>query len=995
MRSISGVAATKGPLIDDGAHLKYRPRAWKAARQAVTPEATPEKPFAAVEYLIRMPMPKHVQHSMATLFASIHPSAFDASFSSVSTDEGRGKPRYWPRRVLQGILSAPPDTASIIRIIPPVFLAVQAMHPKWATGTLRKLVEDLGECKMEVVLPVVVEQFLWLAETWAGESRGSGPEEAWAARMEELAGHYDRFLSAFVAFQPRMDHTSALISTVDREPLPQLIQHHIAGIVRHLVDTIRMREKQGDLASCSDVDTAETSKWRSSDAETNFTPLFSPALLKRLFSPAYLSSELCGALLAIPGMEQQMDGWHWDQCILLATRIGDKRLTKRCVYKKNALSIRDAADQQGHTTDGGQDIVPIPAGPRPRWEALDKLRISKTSSSRKLLEAVQPHIRPIGSTDSSSVIGGDVPAPLPKRTDLLAPHAWSMLLHQLSGVHQPRLSADDLVALASSVPIEDRFAATMTPIMRGLLERMRPMEAWKLWLALVRAESQCRAAAQAERDLGTAKHWHFKGLKQVEDHTGRYVDRIAFGLAVQIKAELEGLEGAVRMLDTWAWRPWMEASSSRATLPASKGPTANENQEILPDVIPNSIVLDTPNMNALLTVCKRCSSPSTAFRIWRAMYARYGVRPDSTSLTIILDIARYSRRREGVGERLREMARGFSLRGMRSGADDRDTMEATARSVGGDTSETHEYGQYDARGFARGDARVLLDGENGGWEGSEAPWQVARRIFRQVVLGNWPHLSDIKSPLELPPSAISSFFFPGDRPAQPHHSITSTSASISENGRTSKPSSQAALARRSQGPTTSRSSTNTLNLPLPYAKYTHLSLVPSTWHSFILLLGFRHLHAEIPVALAWMRALGVRPLRKTMAWAMVYVGEGEGPRRRIGREMVRDEEVLRRWLRDWVHEPRGGVEAGDGEGCGDGGEDGLAAEGSQGQIGLDGGMDRMSEQSSDAGAGGAQRSAEQAEDTLSDAEPLDSMVPSEEDVARLRKHIGGRLLSQD
>jgi hypothetical protein len=100
------------------------------------------------------------------------------------------------------------------------------------------------------------------------------------------------------------------------------------------------------------------------------------------------------------------------------------------------------------------------------------------------------------------------------------------------------------------------------------------------------------------------------------------------------------------------------------------------------------------------------------------------------------------------------------------------------------------------------------------------------------------------------------------------------------------------------------------NLDLPTSsQYTHISLSARSFHSFILLLGRRNLVSEIPLALAWMRGIGIKPLQKTLMAALTHVSESEGPARLITveegegnstRHWLRDEEVLRMWLEHWL-----------------------------------------------------------------------------------------------
>lgn len=196
------------------------------------------------------------------------------------------------------------------------------------------------------------------------------------------------------------------------------------------------------------------------------------------------------------------------------------------------------------------------------------------------------------------------------------------------------------------------------------------------------------------------------------------------------------------------------------------------------------------------------------------------------------------------------------------------------------------YDAYEDAGFAKGSTSVLLapPGNSGAREKEdwrlEKPWQMARVIFRQVVLGNWPHLRETRSPLdEVDQSTFDKFtsLFDGDLHILRH---------VSPNK----------LRELNQD-----------SLPDPNARYTHIIPTASTFHSYISLLGYYNYPHEIPVALAWMKALSIVPTWFTMRLALMHICEAEGPRRWVrgwGKEgkgrLVRDEEIMRRWLEEWL-----------------------------------------------------------------------------------------------
>ncbi|KAK4685196.1 hypothetical protein P7C73_g4961, partial [Tremellales sp. Uapishka_1] len=267
------------------------------------------------------------------------------------------------------------------------------------------------------------------------------------------------------------------------------------------------------------------------------------------------------------------------------------------------------------------------------------------------------------------------------------------------------------------------------------------------------------------------------------------------------------------------------------------------------------IALDVQNVNILLSMCNRSSRPSIAFRLWEAMESRYGVYPDAISLTILLDTARYFMwsKRVDIRSRLRQLFGGEAELG--DGDDEPDDTRDAA---------------YNATYWSRGQASILLDPDEFQWKhefGDVPPWRLARRIFRHVVLGNNPRLRSVKSPLDLHASLFSSEL------SSEHHADEDIYA----------------------------------RLPDENARYTSIVPTARTFQSYVGLLIHNALEGEVSIALAWMKELGIKPTWITMVQALTRIGEVEGPRRRIREwgengetRLVRDEELMRRWLEGWV-----------------------------------------------------------------------------------------------
>ncbi|OBZ74949.1 hypothetical protein A0H81_05431 [Grifola frondosa] len=161
---------------------------------------------------------------------------------------------------------------------------------------------------------------------------------------------------------------------------------------------------------------------------------------------------------------------------------------------------------------------------------------------------------------------------------------------------------------------------------------------------------------------------------------------------------------------------------------------------------------------------------------------------------------------------------------------------------------------------------------SGLWKGQRAG-VVALRIMRNVLLGNWPELQDVRSPVSaLRQSATSQMVSPmKDLFRSVTGRMTHASVPLSED-----------------------------NVP-HYPR-----IVPSdiTFRAYIDLLAEEELIPLIPLVLAWMQRLHIRPSRSTLATALVYWVEvsTDAPlvQKMKGGPLRSPYMKLRRWMSRWV-----------------------------------------------------------------------------------------------
>jgi hypothetical protein len=331
---------------------------------------------------------------------------------------------------------------------------------------------------------------------------------------------------------------------------------------------------------------------------------------------------------------------------------------------------------------------------------------------------------------------------------------------------------------------------------------------------------------------------------------GKFLDSVALAVGSLVCHAKYGFETTISLVDAWAYKP------------RSPQPTQQSSDKV---------TLDTFNVNILLQMCRKDNQPSVAFRLFAAAMPRWGIYTDSISLTLLLDTARSWFQGDGgdvpdIKNRLRQLVDEIGFR--------RSSAQPT-------TQQTGAFDAYDDSGFARGSASVLLDQAGYIWQDDNAapPWSRAKDLFETIILSNYPWLANVPSPLDYHNGPYA-------------HQVRDLSSFFRTRA------AQKALLTDSATP---------IRLPDPAnARYTHLVPSANTFHSYISLLGRNGLTTEIPVALAWMRSLDIRPLSQTMVTALMYIQDVEGPRRLFrdwddgNSRLVGDGDVLRQWLGDWL-----------------------------------------------------------------------------------------------
>ncbi|GMK57312.1 hypothetical protein CspeluHIS016_0401460 [Cutaneotrichosporon spelunceum] len=391
--------------------------------------------------------------------------------------------------------------------------------------------------------------------------------------------------------------------------------------------------------------------------------------------------------------------------------------------------------------------------------------------------------------------------------------AWSILLSRVAA--DDDVTAKQLSTLVSQIPDAMAVSHTLTPVMHGLMRRGDIVAARRIWRDI---QNSYQAAGEGR---------------------GAVIDAATLSVGAEVQfARPNGLKHALKAVDHYAWRP---RRGHRVESPRPAGGRA--------------VRLDTQALNVLISLASRAGQPGVTFRLWEAARARWGVIHDDISLTLVL-----------------ESALTCTERGFDPGMDSfRGRLRALASAIHS-TPATYKSKEVDWRSVP---LTALLDPPHYSWHeehGGQQPWARARALFRAVVLGNWPGLADVPSPLGARSFlGIADLLSPRSFPA----------ASICPP-------------------------------PAPGADYAHIIPSARTWEMYMSLLrkygvefgDAAAVEDEVARALGWMRTLGTKPTWRTTLEALMHVGEHEGARRRVRIKdrtvLARDEEILRAWLSEWL-----------------------------------------------------------------------------------------------
>ncbi|KAI0764106.1 hypothetical protein BC629DRAFT_923448 [Irpex lacteus] len=276
-------------------------------------------------------------------------------------------------------------------------------------------------------------------------------------------------------------------------------------------------------------------------------------------------------------------------------------------------------------------------------------------------------------------------------------------------------------------------------------------------------------------------------------------------------------------------------------------------------------------INQFMTALRHRGRPDTVFALWDAMDVLYKLSPDVYTLNIMLGTARWARKYD-------QSLKGAFRSALAELGLSRSRHAIPEAEAGASPEEIREQVTSYIRDTLDPDKPPKVVGQ---W-GFEPASTAALRIAVQVFLGNWPHLRTLRPPVRTTRRRPND---PATSPLLDLFHTLSESSDLDDH-----PTPLLHLLPEDTPP-----------YPYPYIYPTDL-----TFRAFFDLLACESLHTEIPIALAWMRSLGVRPSKTTLATALVHYTEVgmDAPliERFKGGPTRSPYAVLMGWMRAWVGE---------------------------------------------------------------------------------------------
>jgi hypothetical protein len=427
--------------------------------------------------------------------------------------------------------------------------------------------------------------------------------------------------------------------------------------------------------------------------------------------------------------------------------------------------------------------------------------------------------------------------------------AWAARLLSLSRTRS--FSPESLVAFfdwshAQRFPFRTHTTLSYTIVLRGLLRKRAYSLALEVWERYLRH--------------GTRK---------------LHLDTVALGVGVEVLTRAGHPERALSLIDSLVDGLRRLRRDSKPLFHKTRRPR-----------VPMSLV------NRFMRILSM-TNPSAALQLWEHMGILYATTPDALSFTVMLDAARQATLNgDSFAGAMQEL--GFDLRfrlpftkpdwTVVSGSGEPTTVDAESL----DRARRRSYEKLE---------RSLAVSEGDMW-GGERAWRRAHRIFTRALLAGWPELAHVRAPARAIRSSGES---PATAPLRDLKSFLAAAPSHNDNNNLDDD-----FPLHDDPPHLHPHLASPPLLPIhPRGSYPSFAPDDATFRAAVLLLGTTRCARQIPQILAWMRALGIAPRVRTLAYALVFWAEvsiGAPLLERLRRHREDGGEYVRlvRWMEEWV-----------------------------------------------------------------------------------------------
>ncbi|KAH9893981.1 hypothetical protein C8Q73DRAFT_774216 [Cubamyces lactineus] len=282
-------------------------------------------------------------------------------------------------------------------------------------------------------------------------------------------------------------------------------------------------------------------------------------------------------------------------------------------------------------------------------------------------------------------------------------------------------------------------------------------------------------------------------------------------------------------------------------------------------------LVDTQMINSFMIALLRIGRPDAVFYIWDTMPRVFDVQPNAVSCAIVLKAARFARKCEGT---LQVVLEDFGLRHILPRRMTSSELERAPHKL------NRQQAMEGLERMLQPDPRRTVTGF---WRGQRAG-SVALRVVRQVLVGNWPELASLETPVRAvrkyasaqAVAPMSDLYHSVLRPDESLRDdrFGDASATLQENG-----------------------------------AHTYFGILPHDpmFRALIDLLADEEQAWQIPLVLRWMQHMSVGPSKATLATALVHWAEVslDGPWiERIKGPGSSQYMRLRNWMTRWVGSKR-------------------------------------------------------------------------------------------